>query len=171
MPDLVRGDQLTEDGRKVIALLDATLDQAEALIEGQNMAPLNALAGPFQDYYINVRKAHLHTPESWLKNRTYAAFALWEQVREQEKTIATAEKADTMEQRLEKLEASIAALLDTRGAPAPIETPAAEAVEPTPEPAPTKATKAKKTQEPEPEAPAAETTAEEPEKADDEKAE
>lgn len=180
MPELVRGGQLTEFGRKVIALVETTLDQAESLIEGQDLAALNALSGPFQDYYINVRKMGLHDSASWLKDRPYASFALWRMVEEQEQAVQKAVQVDTLETRLAKLEeqmikaleaiqikdAEIAALKADAG-------PVVETVEVVaePEPEPKKRKTAKAPQEPEPADPAAEPNAEgEPDK-DAEKAE
>jgi hypothetical protein len=172
MPDLVRNGQLTGDGEKVIALVEATLDQAESLVEGQDVASLNALSGPFQDYYINVRKARLSDAATWLKDRPYAASHLWSIIEEREVEAAKTAKVDTLEARFAKLEeqlrltlaanqakdAEIAALKET--AETVVEEPPAE-----------KPKKAKKTQDAEPDAPAEEPTAEEEPDATDEEAE
>jgi FtsZ-binding cell division protein ZapB len=172
MPDLVRNGQLTGDGEKVIALVEATLDQAENLVEGQDVSSLNALSGPFQDYYINVRKAKLSDAATWLKDRPYAASHLWSIIEAQEVEAAKTAKVDTLEARFAKLEEQMKLALETIQAKdaeiAALKEPAAETVDEPPAP---KSHKTRKTQDAEPDAPAEEPTAEEEPDASDEEAE
>lgn len=175
-PEFVYNGKLTDEGRKIVEHINTVLDEAESLIEGQNMAPLNALSGPYQDYYVNVRKAGLHTPDSWVKDRAYAAFRLWTLITEQENAAQKEQQVDTLEVRLAKLEEQMTKALETIQAKdaeiARLKETTVENETVVDAETVTKPRKAKKTQEPEPAEPAAETSAEgEPDETEDNEAE
>ena len=100
-PIFVQGGQLTDAGKKVVDYIEAAIAKAEALVEGQDITPLNQMSGPMKDYWLNVQKAHILNPSEFVRDRRYAASKVWELVEAEEKARAAEAQTDTRANDLE----------------------------------------------------------------------
>lgn len=125
-PEFIYNNDLTDAGRRVVAFLDAGVTKALSLVEGQNVASLNGMSGPFQDYYVNVMAMKTSTPAQWVKDRAYGVASIWEQIVAQDAAAVAAEQQQQQTQtvtdlaaRFDKLEASLTAAIAALVPPAP----------------------------------------------------
>jgi len=120
MPDFVQYGQLTPEGQKVVDHIEGVIDEALAACDGQNITPLNEMAGVYQEFYAMVKSTGAVKLEDWVKSRSYPTGQIWGRIVEAEKQAERAEKAEAqqgqLDERLAKLEEQLAAVLQENAA-------------------------------------------------------
>jgi hypothetical protein len=184
-PRFVEGGVMTTVGSQLVEWVEAQYLQFDKPGADANIAALNSMPGPIQEYYTIVHKMHVVTPTKWLEGFTQSARNAYDimkyveaEAAKEQQVQETAAKTDDLEakfarfqesvaEQVAKLEGENAALRDELAAlkSAKAETPVAEVtaeVESVADEPVKTSKKAKKTAEAEPtdEKPAGETPAE-----------
>lgn len=116
-PVFVQEGQITQVGLQLIEFIEAQYLPYDGPGDSANLAALNALSGPFSEYYTIVGKMKAKTPKSWLESFPQSAKNAYEVMKYvEEKANAEAAEAAKLNETVDKtskLEAALTELKET----------------------------------------------------------